>query len=322
LNNPGGAWPLFDRFPRLAGLPRVDLRAGPTPVESLESVAGGLWIKRDDLTALPIGGNKVRALEFLLGDLRPGQTVTTVGPRGSTHALSTAVHGRALGASVSVGLWPQEMNPVAEVVAAELARVASHRRRCASAATALPWLWWRDVRGDRVIPPGGTSPLGILGHVNAALELARQVGDGLLPTPERVVGPHRSGGPAAGRALGFAIAGMRTTVIGARVVPRIVGRKRRVLRLARATHALMERVTGRAIDVGDLSLLVADDVYGDCYGRPLGRGAAAASRLAAAANCPLDATYSEKALVAALEASRGGPTVFWLTFDGRWMADR
>src|SRR5438067_5190271 len=72
-------WPLFGRFPGLARLPRVELRTGPTPVESLDSVAPDLWIKRDDLTALPLGGNKVRSLEFLLGDIEPGSRIATTG---------------------------------------------------------------------------------------------------------------------------------------------------------------------------------------------------------------------------------------------------
>ena len=313
------AWPLFDRFPALATLPRVQLREGPTPVERVESVSTNLWIKRDDLTALPIGGNKARSLEFLLGDVVAGERVTTVGSRGSTHALSTAIHARALGAKVTIGTWPQEMNPIAEVVARELAAAANDRRAFANAPLALSWLWWRAMRGDRAIPAGGTSPLGILGHVNAALELSEQVKLGLLPPPARVVVPFGTGGTAAGLALGFGIAGMRPRIIAARVVPKIVGRKGRVVRLARATAALIERHTGERLPQGVLGdVIVVDGVFGGAYGRPLDGAAEAANRLRIT-GVALDPTYAAKAFVAALREPFDGPTLFWLTFDARWI---
>ena len=101
----------------------------------------------------------------------------------------------------------------------------------------------RDVRW---IPPGGTSPLGMLGHVNAALELAQQVSRGEMPAPARVVLPVGSGGTAAGLALGLAIAGMDTMVVGARVAPRIAAGRARVLALARRARSYFERLTRRA----------------------------------------------------------------------------
>ena len=56
---------------RLATFPRELLATLPTPLEHLprlSEVAGTeLWAKRDDLTGLALGGNKVRKLEFLLG---------------------------------------------------------------------------------------------------------------------------------------------------------------------------------------------------------------------------------------------------------------
>src|SRR5256885_1804915 len=53
------------------------------------------------------------------------------------------------------------------------------------------------------VPLGGSTPLGTLGHVNAALELAEQVAAGALPEPAAVVVPLGSGGTAAGLLLGL-----------------------------------------------------------------------------------------------------------------------
>jgi D-cysteine desulfhydrase len=184
---------------------------------------------------------------------------------------------------------------------------------------ALAWSWWRSVRGDRAIPPGGTSPLGILGHVNAALELAEQISAGLLPEPRQVVVPLGSGGTAAGLALGFAIAGLSPVIVAARVVPKIVGREGRVVRLANATRALIERHSEARVRGTLPRIRVIDGVYGGAYGRPLERAERAARALCDAAGVSLDATYSAKAFSAAVDVADGSPTLFWLTFDSRWL---
>jgi D-cysteine desulfhydrase len=303
-------WPLFDDFPELASLPRVALRGSPTPVER---AGERLWIKRDDLTATPVGGNKVRALEFLLGPFDQGKPVFTAGSRGSTHVLATTVHAKRLGISVIAASWPQEMNDVARAVDARLERDAD-RRHFRSPVSAALWLTWRAWRGDQVIPAGGTSPLGIIGHVNAAYELTAQVRAGLLPPPSRVVIPLGTGGTAAGLALGFRLAGLDARVVCARVVPRIVGRASRVRRLARSTIELIRREsrTSRAFPEG-VDVDMAASVYGGAYGRPL-----AGAPDTTSTGVPLDPTYSAKAYVAAVESARDLDTLFWHTFDSRW----
>ena len=52
---------------------RVQLAHLPTPIETLPSLStllGGpqIYIKRDDLTGLGLGGNKTRKLEYLAAD--------------------------------------------------------------------------------------------------------------------------------------------------------------------------------------------------------------------------------------------------------------
>jgi D-cysteine desulfhydrase len=312
-------WPMLERFPRLASLPRVTLRDRVSPVQETLVDGARLWIKRDDLNAATVGGNKVRCLEFLLAGVASGDSVATAGAWGSTHCLATAVHGAARGARVRVGLWPQEMNAVARRVESEL-REQAEVVRFPSPVVAIPWLWWRAARGDRVIPPGGTTPSGMLGHVNAALELARQIARGELPSPRQVVVPLGTGGTMAGLALGFAIAGLSLEIVGARVTPRIVARLGRVRRLAAATRRRLEQASGERIRVELPPMRIIHDVYGGAYGRPLARGRARLDGNTQAVE--LDPTYSAKACTAALEIRNEGPTLFWMTFDGRWLAAR
>ena len=316
---------LVELFPALASTPRAGLLAElPTPVVP-SALGPALWIKRDDLTAGPIGGNKVRALDFLLGGLAPGEEVLTVGSIGSTHALTTLVHAKRLGARTSVVRWPQEMNDVARAVAERIEAEATTVHR----ARSVPGAYWRALRirvsrDVRWIPAGGTSALGILGHVDAALELAMQIAAGACPVPARIVVPLGTGGTAAGLALGLELAALPTRVVGVRVVSPIVANKRRVLRLAaRAAELIEELAPGARLPLVSTDRFeVADEYFGGAYGRETSEGRAAAERFRGAHEpATLDPTYAAKAFAAALAKCDGQPTLFWLTFDARWLSE-
>jgi D-cysteine desulfhydrase len=314
--------PLVARFPALAAVPRVSLGSYPTPIVAAHAVAPQLWIKRDDLSANPVGGNKARALEFLLGGVRPGEALITVGSAGSTHALAVATYGRQLGARTFVGRWRQEMNDTARVVAARTARLAAAAPVFRTPVEAYAWAVAKRIRGGRWIAAGGSTPLGVLGHVNAGLELVDQIDAGAIPEPRFVVAPLGTGGTVAGIALAFSIAARPITVVGARVVPRIVGRAARVRRLADATAKLIARRSESKVDPIDPSrLVVAHDTYGGAYGRETEAGRAAAERMRLVAGVTLDPTYSAKALARAIALAADAPTVFWLTFDARAVAN-
>ena len=311
---------LGSRYERLAALPRVELGRYPTPIERARGLAPALWVKRDDLSGEPLGGNKVRALEFLLGGVSAGDQVVTVGAVGSTHALATTLYARQLGAGAAVVRWPQEMTPIARAVAAWTDRAATRSYRARTVAGAYARAAWIRMRGARWVAAGGSTPLGVLGHVEAALELAEQIASGAMPIPSRIVLPLGSGGTTAGILLGTEIAGLRVKVIGARVVPRIVANRAHVVRLARRTAALIERLSGERVPDPDPSRLeIMHAMYGGAYGRETPDGREAATRFEATMGSALDATYGAKALAAALSLRGGEPTLFWLTFDGRWL---
>jgi D-cysteine desulfhydrase len=309
---------LIRRFPALAAIPRVSLTSAPTPVAPLSAIGDSLWIKRDDLSAEPLGGNKVRSLEFLLATVRPGDRVVTVGSAGSTHALAVATYGRTLGARVLVGRWRQTMNSSAALVASRVSEAAERAPVFRSTVAAYAWAALQRARGAQWIAAGGSTPVGVLGHVNAGLELVEQIDAGMLPAPREVVVPLGTGGTAAGLALAFAIAGRDIVVVGARVVPRIVGRRGRVLRLARATARLIERRAGERLPaVRADAVRVVHDAYGGGYGAETREAIDAARRLEDAAGVQADASYSAKGFQVALGVATHAPTLFWLTFDPR-----
>jgi D-cysteine desulfhydrase len=297
----------------------VELCRLPSPIQQLAGFGPNLWIKRDDLDAPLCGGNKVRALEFLLGQIGKGDTVITVGGAGSTHILATAIHSARLGAGTVALRWKHDMNPVADTISGRITTVLTgsriHRTPMTAIATAR---YHAFTRKAHYLPIGGSHPLGILGHVNAALELARQIENGEMPMPSRVVLPLGTGGTVAGMVLGFAIAGLPIVTVGARVGPRLFSNSRKVLSLASKTSRLITHLTGEPVPAVDSSKLrVVHHVYGGAYGRSLPRAREAAKELHEATGIQLDETYSAKAWVAALDESRaaGGPVLFWLTFD-------
>jgi D-cysteine desulfhydrase len=312
--------PLLRRFPSLATLPRASFGSYPTPVDRLTLSHGAtLLVKRDDRSGDAIGGNKVRALEWLLGGLTESDRVLTVGPRGSTHALATARCARLRGARTMVVRWDQTMNPAARRVDERLrgeARVLDARWLPAAYARS----WTIRLRGGvRWVPAGGASPVALLGHVNAAMELAAQIAGGECEMPDRVHVPFGTGGTAAGLALGFRLAGLNIAVVAVRVVPRIVARRSRLRRLANAARALIERHSKERLPrVRNEDLIVEHRFYGGGYGHPIvAPGDDAHLRRV---GIHLDDTYSRKAFASAI-AQPGDRALFWLTFDGRLLQD-
>jgi len=313
--------PLLRRFPALAALPRVSLGRFPTPVHRIVRDDGRvLLLKRDDLSGDVVGGNKVRGLEWSLGAVRAGDEVLTVGARGSTHALATALLSARVGAGATVVRWNQEMNPAARVVDARLrasARVIDARFVGAAYLVAVAVRVRRRVTW---VPAGGAAPVAVLGHLNAALELAGQIDENLAELPEEVYVPFGTGGTAAGLALGFRLAGLGIRIVAVRVVPGIVARRSRVIGLANRAAALIERVSGdRVPRLSPADIAIEHAFYGGAYGRPLPE-IPQEHEILHGTHLRLDDTYSRKAFAAAL-GSRAQRAMLWVTFDGRLLQD-
>ena len=108
---------LAQNFPALSMVPHVPL-AQTTKVQHVEELSrhAEVWVKRDDQTSSVYGGNKVRKLEFLLGDARQrdAKTLVTAGAWGSHHVLATTLFGTKWGFNVHAVMVPQPLTPHAE----------------------------------------------------------------------------------------------------------------------------------------------------------------------------------------------------------------
>lgn len=322
--------PLARRLPHLHDVPRLPLTTLPTPVEPLERLGrmAGIappWIKRDDRSGLLYGGNKPRKLELLLGAAcaRGRRRVLTFGGIGTHHGLATAVAARAAGIATTLVLVPQPVTPhvqrclrLLHALGAEmhLARSTPDAVRQGLAILAGGW-----IRGEPpvVIPTGGTSVLGALGYLNAGLELAEQVGAGLLPEPAAIFVALGSGGTVAGLLAGLRLGRLSSRVVAVLVTDILPPSHRRLLRLARACLARWAPAARVSLSAHDLE--IERGFIGAGYGAPTPEADAARRLLIDAEGITLETTYTGKCLAAMLRQVatrwRGQPVLFWNTFS-------
>ena len=267
---------LHQRFPALREtVPHLRLGEAPSPVRRLRALATGpgpdVWLKDDGAYGAPHGGNKVRKLEWILPDVeaRGRRTIVTVGGLGTNHGLATAVWGRERGLRTALALVDQ---PFDDHVRSQVERIRRSGARVYRTRgkyrtyLAAPWILLRhtDLRERRLpyfLTVGGSSPLGCLGYVEGALELAEQIARGELPEPSHVVVALGSGGTAAGLAAGLRIAGLRSRVVGVVVNDRTPVDARTVARLATRATALLRR-GGADVGVRSIAPSELDTEYG------------------------------------------------------------
>ncbi|MEM7224713.1 MAG: D-cysteine desulfhydrase family protein [Pseudomonadota bacterium] len=218
---------------RVRQMPRFSLAQLPTPIQQLKNfgalLAGPqLWMKRDDLTGLEGGGNKTRKLEFLVGDaLRQGcDMLVTVGAIQSNHTRQTAA--AAAKANLKCALlhcaWTKDAGPNyrqvgnillsnlmgAELYLDETARPIEDQGPLDEFVAHL-----RSQGHTPYLIPGGASehPLGSMGYINCAIELADQVAQAGIEF-DYLIHTTGSSSTQAGLLAGFKALGVATRVIG------------------------------------------------------------------------------------------------------------
>ncbi len=309
----------------LGRAPRLDFIQGPTPIQRLdrlEQVLGEglngvrLFAKRDDFMALGGGGNKLRKLEFLLGDARAQgcDTFITVGGIQSNHArLSAAASARAglaceLVLNRQVPRTDEEYRRNGNVLLDGLFGATVHelpgdedplafaRERAAQLE--------REGRRPYAVGSGGSSPTGCLGYAACAYEIARQE-ERIAGGFARVVLPNASSGTHAGLAAGFTALGRDPGILRAFTTSAPAEQARRqTLDIARATLALLRPDPDASLALEAID--VAPDQLGDGYGIPTAAMFEAVRLLARTEGLLLDPVYGGKAFAGLLADVRAG----------------
>ncbi|HNR30135.1 MAG TPA: pyridoxal-phosphate dependent enzyme [Candidatus Hydrogenedentes bacterium] len=330
---------LFELYPGLRqSLPYVALADLPTPIEPLARLgaaigAPNLYVKRDDLSASLYGGNKVRKLEFLLGRaLRDGRKcVMTFGAAGSNHALATALYARQAGLRSISMLVPQ---PNARSVGRNLllshAAEAELHHHGGMVQVVLPSVYHylrhglRDGVLPMIIPPGGTTPLGMAGFVAAAFELKRQVDAGAMPAPDRLYAASGTMGTVIGLLLGLVAAGLDTRVVAVRVTQPQFTSMRKARRFFAATNRLLHRADPSfpLLPFPEDRLEMRHEFYGEAYGQYTEAGMRAVRMARETEDLKLEGTYTGKTFAAILVDAAAGrlrdrTALFWNTYNSR-----
>lgn len=211
----------------LSDFSRIPFGVLPTPLYKLENISRqfgkNIYIKRDDMIGVALGGNKARKLEYLLADARDqgADVVLTAGGPQSNHAMLTAACASRIGMKAVLVLKKRGeltggnliLDDIfnAEVrfvdtdsyddVYAEMERMMDTLRK----AGHTPYF----------IPVGGSVPRGSLGYVGCTEEIARQAAD-LGVRFDAIVSATGSGGTYAGLTYGakLNLPGTRSVGIG------------------------------------------------------------------------------------------------------------
>ena len=283
---------------------RISIGVFPTPVQKLESISRLLgtqvYVKRDDLTGLGLGGNKVRKLEYLLADAKAqgAEVVFTTGGAQSNHAMLTAAAARKLGMTPILilkkrGVTARQGNQLLEHLMGvdvrfmdtdDYADIYAEMDRVGKALG----------RPYYKIPCGGSNALGTLGYVDCAREIRDQ---GLHF--DHLICAEGSGGTMAGLALGA-----KLYLPGTRVTGMMVDSdpfEEITVRLMREAAALLGADVQVSAEDFDLR-----DLCGPGYAIPSQEGNAAVAMMAENEGLFLDPVYTGKAFAGLIAMAREG----------------
>ena len=304
---------------------RIPLICTPTPVHSLPRLGADLgidlWIKRDDLTGLALGGNKGRKLEYLMPAARGHDVVVTCGAAqsnfirqlGATCAMA-GVRCEAVvmnlpyedGAPLSQGLANSGGNVLLdELLGVKLHWIGDNTWDVLYEATEQLALTLQ-AQGRRIyrIPVGGSSPLGAFAFVKAGEEL-----DSQAASFDWIVVASSSGSTQAGLAWHFR--GSATRVLGVACDPE----PNFAEDLSLLSAGLSDLIEGLPLNAQDFDLDLRH--VGPGYGVPSEAGNAAIQKLARTEGIFLDPIYTGKAFAALIDLAESGAVsgrvLFWHT---------
>lgn len=288
-------------------VPRRGYVAAMTPLEEIprfsKRAGTRLRVKRDDL--LPLGGNKMRKLDYLVEDaLRAGaDTLITASTNQCCHnsMLALLANREGLKCKVIMESWgdtryryetaanhemmelcgPEEVAVVTDLPAGPVETMPLARRMAEET---------RQSGGTPYfMPRGGAGALGALGYVRCAAELLEQWG---ADAPEAVVCPCGIGGTQAGLTVGLRLLGSPVPVIGIGVTGKDrCAMEESVRRQCRELTELLE-----TDPVAEDSVFCVEGYAGEGYGRSCAPQREVMGLLAKSEGILTDPVYSGKAL--------------------------
>lgn len=308
--------------------PATALLPCETPLHPLprisEELGREVWVKRDDLTAVGVGGNKIRKLELLLAEAldQGADTLVTVGAAQSNHARATAAVAAMAGLRCHLVLGGEEPDTrtgnllLDDLLGASLEYVPAGdwATLFAAAQTAVERL--RDAgRNPYLMPVGGSTPLGSLGFAAGYAEFALQAAELGLDAASIVLA-NGSAGTQAGMLAGQAALAGRERIVGVAVALESEVISPLTDGLAGEAARLLESRLPESAPVSPTSAVVLDGYRGAAYGQPTQSSEDAMRVMLRREGILLDPVYTAKAFAAVLRSDPSippGPVVFWHT---------
>ncbi|MEJ0017237.1 MAG: D-cysteine desulfhydrase [Acetobacteraceae bacterium] len=302
----------------LARFPRVRLFPTPTPLEKLSNLTrhlGGpeIWMKRDDCTVVASGGNKVRKLEWLVGEAQAqGAThIVTQGAVQSNHVRQTAAVARRFGMTCTALLEhridtnDRDYLNSGNVLLDRLFDATIEYRPGGTDMNAEAEAKGEALRaaGEAVyvIPGGGSNRVGALGYVSCAQELMQQA-DEMGLRIDRIVTATGSAGTHAGLVVGLEGCNAGVPVLGIGVRAPKDRQEANVHRLAEETADYV----GMRGGIQRSAVVANCDYVGPGYGQPTPGMTEAVLMLARLEGVLLDPVYSGKAMAGLIDLIRKG----------------
>lgn len=253
--------------------PKQSLGFFPTPVTGLPRLSNALggakiFIKRDDMTGLALGGNKTRKLEYLLGDaIASGcDSIITAGAAQSNHCRQTAAAAAHLNMACHLllgGEKPEQTtgNLLIDTLLGCQIHWAGKNRK----GEDIPELFEKLTASGKcpyIVPYGGSNELGALSFIDAVEELERQtVGEPF----SHIVFASSSGGTQAGLMVGKKLFEKNYQLIGINIDKDETGQvpfDQHIISLANRTAKMI----GLDYNFSDQDLVLNSDYVGEGYG--------------------------------------------------------
>lgn len=302
----------------LARFPRVRLFPAPTPLHRLDNLTralGGpeIWIKREDCTVVATGGNKVRKLEWLIGEAKAqGAThIVTQGAVQSNHVRQTAAVARMFGMTCTALLEHRiETNDHDYLASGNVLLDKLFACEIEYRPGGLDMNAEAEKKGEAlraegktvyVIPGGGSNVVGALGYVSCAHEMMQQADD-MGVTFDRLVTATGSAGTHAGLIVGLEGTNANLPILGIGVRLPKDRQEANVYKLACATAEYV----GLTTPIRREAVVANCDYVGQGYGIPTEGMGEAVRMLAQEEGILLDPVYSGKAMAGMVDLIRKG----------------
>ncbi len=312
--------------------PRVVVAHTPTPIEALVNLGAdlgvSLHVKRDDCTGIGFGGNKVRQLEFYLGAaLHEGaDTVLITGAVQSNFARIAAAMARKLDMECHIQLEERVANVsdlyhengnvlLDRLLGATIHSFPEGENEAAADASlrAIADQLQAVGRKPYIIPLGvDHPPLGALGYIVAAVELAEQMGT--FERFDKIVVASGSSLTHVGLLFGLRALGIDIEVHGICVRRDAESQRERVA----ARLSDLEELMHLSVGIGQADIQLFDGVLAPGYGRLNTNTTDAIVRTARREGLFLDPTYTGKAMAGLIHLAQtgrlaGDRVLFWHT---------